>query len=102
MALLKRLKSYKLFKRPELVSPVTIASKSKVYYKIIIIFKTNNTGPSGKNKIVHKLLSQPHKDLRQEKMNKHDLRSYQRLTAPLNSSNVPVSNVSIYWKNLSF
>ena len=38
---------------------------------IIIIIKTSSTGPSGKNKIVYKLLSQPHKHLRHRKLKRH-------------------------------
>ena len=32
---------------------------SQVYSSIIIIIKTSSTGPSGKNEIVYKLLTQP-------------------------------------------
>ena len=39
----------------------------------IIIIKTSSTGPSGKNKVVYKLLSQPHKHLRHGKLNKTQL-----------------------------
>ena len=35
---------------------------------IIIIIKTSSTGPSGKNKIVYKSLSQSHKHLRHGKL----------------------------------
>ena len=34
------------------------------YYFFIIIIKTSCTGPSGKSKVVYKLLSQPHEHLR--------------------------------------
>ena len=40
---------------------------------IIIIIKTSSTGPIGKNKIVYKLLTQPHKRLRHERL-KNELR----------------------------
>ena len=40
---------------------------------IIIIIKTSITGPSWKNKIVYKLLSQPHKHLRHRKLKKRVL-----------------------------
>ena len=39
---------------------------------IIIIIKTSSTGPSGKNKIAYKLLSQPHHHLRHVKLKKHN------------------------------
>ena len=35
--------------------------------QVVIIIKTGSTGPSGKNKIVYKLLSQLHKHLRHRK-----------------------------------
>ena len=34
---------------------------------IIIVIKTSSTGPSGKNNVVYKLMSQPHKHLRHGK-----------------------------------
>ena len=37
-------------------------------YIIIIIIKTSSTGPSGKDKIVYKLLTQPHKQLHHAKL----------------------------------
>ena len=40
---------------------------------IIIIIISRSTGPSGKNKVVYKLLSQPHKHLRYGKLNKTKL-----------------------------
>ena len=43
---------------------------SRVVIIIIIIIKTSSTGPIGKNKIVHKLLTQPHKHLRHGKTKK--------------------------------
>ena len=49
---------------------------------IIIIIKTSSTGPSRKNKIVYKLLTQPHKHLRHGKTEKQAKGSNQRLTAP--------------------
>ena len=39
----------------------------------IIIIKTSSTGPSEKNKVVNKLLSQPHKNLRHGKLKKAQL-----------------------------
>ena len=42
--------------------------------KIISIIKTSSTGPSGKNRVVYKLISQPHKHLRHGKMKKTQLR----------------------------
>ena len=57
----------------------------------IIIIQTSSACPSGKKKIVNKLLSQPHKHLRHGKLKKNQERN-QRLTAPLNPSNVLVSN----------
>ena len=59
---------------------------------IIIIIKTSSTDPSGKNKIVYKLLTQPHKHLRHGKTEKQTQESSQRLTALLNPSNVSESN----------
>ena len=59
---------------------------------LFIIIKTSSTGPSGKNKIVHKLLSQPHKHLTTENWRAPTQGSNQRLTAPLNPSSIPVSN----------
>ena len=41
---------------------------------IIIIITTSRTGPSGKNNVVSKLLSQPHKLLRHGKLKKTELR----------------------------
>ena len=41
---------------------------------IIIIIKTSSTGHSGENKVVYKLLSQPHKHLRHGKQKKTQLR----------------------------
>ena len=37
-------------------------------YFLIIIIKTSSTGPPGKNKIVYKLLTQPHKQLQHGKL----------------------------------
>ena len=45
----------------------------EVYKIIIIIIKTSSTGPSEINKVVYKLLSQPHKHLRQGKLKKTQL-----------------------------
>ena len=45
----------------------------KVYIIIIIIIKTSSTSPSGKNKVVYKLLSQRHKHLRHGKREKIQL-----------------------------
>ena len=60
---------------------------------VIIIIKTSSKGPSGKNTIVYKLLSQPHKHLSHGKLKKSTTQgSNQRLTAPLNPSNVLVPN----------
>ena len=42
-------------------------------YTLIIIIKTSSRGPSGKNKIVYKFHSQPHKHLRHEKLKKKQL-----------------------------
>ena len=55
--------------------------------KIIIIIKTSRTGPSGKNNVVSKFLSQPRKTEENRTQG-----SNQRLPAPLNPSSVPVSN----------
>ena len=55
------------------------------------IKKTSSTGPSGKNKIVYKFISQPQQHLRQGKLKNTTQGSNQRLTAPLNPFNVPVS-----------
>ena len=41
---------------------------------LFIIIKTSSTDPSGKNKVVYKLLSQPHKHLRHGKLKKAQLR----------------------------
>ena len=60
---------------------------------IIIIIKTSNIGPSGKrkNKIIYKLLSQPHNFTRATKTKKNSEKQLtNRLTAPLNPSNIPV------------
>ena len=54
-----------------------------LYTIINIIIKTGSTGPSGKNKIVHKLLMQPHKDLHHRKTEKQTQESNQWLTTPL-------------------
>ena len=47
-----------------------IAIVNELIIIIIIIMKTVSRGPSGKNKIVYKLLSQPHKNLRHGKLKK--------------------------------
>ena len=47
---------------------------------------------SGKGKNVHKLPTQPHKHLHYGKIEKQTQPSNQRVIAPLNPSNVPVSN----------
>ena len=51
-----------------------------------------NTATSGKKHIVYELLSQPHNHLRHGKLKNTTHKSNQRLTAPLNPSNVLVSN----------
>ena len=48
---------------------------------IIIIIKTSSTGPSGKNKIVNNLPTQPHKYLSHEKTEKQTQGSNKQLTA---------------------
>ena len=53
----------------------------------MIIIKTSRTGPSVKNKVIYKLLSQPHKHLLHEKRKRN-----QQLNSPLNPSSVPLSN----------
>ena len=63
-----------------------------IIINISIIIETISTGPSGKNKIVYKLLTQPHNHLRHGNTEKENQGSNQRLTAPLNPSNVPLSN----------
>ena len=60
-------------------------------HMILLLLKTSGTGLSVENKIVHKLLSQPHKHLRHGRLKKPQ-GSNHRLTAPLNPSNIPVSN----------
>ena len=69
--------------------------------KNIIIIKTSSTGQSWKNKVVYKLLSQPHKHLpdatpqapARRKTEENTIQeSNHRLTTPLNPSSVPVSN----------
>ena len=65
---------------------------SKIMF-IIIINKTSSTGPSGKEKVVYKLLSQPHKNLRHGKLKKPQLWEVTNgLTQPVNSSSVLVSD----------
>ena len=59
---------------------------------IVVIIKTSSTFPSWKNKIVYKLHTQSHKHLRHGKTEKQTQGSNERLTAPLNPSNFPVSN----------
>ena len=59
---------------------------------IIIIIRTSSAGQSGKNKMVYKLSTQPHKHLRHGKTEKQTQGINQRLTALLNPSNVQVSN----------
>ena len=52
------------------VGPMQVAELENHGYIIIIIIiiiKTSSTGPSGKNKTVYKLLTQPHKHLRHGK-----------------------------------
>ena len=65
-----------------------------LYYWFIII-KTSSTGQSGKNKVVYKLLSQPHKHLRHGKLKKTQIRK-----TTLNPSSVPVSTQVIPRSNL--
>ena len=62
------------------------------YSIIIIIIKTQQQRPKWEQQIVYKFLMQPHKHLRHGKTEKQIQGSDQRLTAPLNPSNVPVSN----------
>ena len=59
----------------------------------LIIIKTSSTGPNWKNKFFNKLLRQPHKHLHHRKTKKQTQGSNQRLTAPLNQTKVPVSNI---------
>ena len=58
----------------------------------IIIVKTSTTGQSGKNKIVHQMLSQPQAPAARKTEENTTQGSNQRLTAPLNPSSVPMSN----------
>ena len=60
------------------------------HWSFFIIIKTSSTVPSEKNKVVYKLLSQPHRHLRHGKLKKTQLR--EATTAPLNPSRVPESN----------
>ena len=62
-----------------------------ITWRHIIIIKTSSTGSSGKNKIVYKLLLQPHKHQLHGKLKNTTQGTNQRLTSPLNPSNVPVS-----------
>ena len=61
---------------------------------IIIIIKTNEISPTGKNKIVYKLPSQPHKHMLHGKLIKTQVMEATNgwLHASFNSSNDPVSN----------
>ena len=67
----------------------------RIHPIIIIIFvimiMTTSSFSSGKNKTVYKMLSQLHKHLGGRKLKKNS--ANQRLTAPWNPSNVPVSNM---------
>ena len=63
--------------------------------KLLLLLKPTATGQSGENKIAYKLLSQPHKHLCHRKLKNTTQGSNQRLIAPLNPSNAPVSNTSV-------
>ena len=62
---------------------LSVLRNFSVFTRVIIIIKTSSTGPSWKNKIVYKLLTQPHKHLRHGKTEKQTQERIQRLTAPL-------------------
>ena len=69
------------------------------YLMLINIMKTNSKGASGKNRIVYKLRSQPHKHQRHGKVKKSTAqRSNQQFTASLNPSSVPVPK-TVYEKS---
>ena len=61
-----------------------------VFFLLLLLLSQHR--PSGKNRIVYQLLSQPHKHLRHGKLKYATHGSDKRLTAPVNPSNVPVSN----------
>ena len=63
-----------------------------MYNAIIIIIKPEAQAQVGKIKNVSKLLSKPHKHLRPGNQKNTTHGSNRRLTAPLNPSNVQVSN----------
>ena len=50
------------------INKVPLLSVCTLYGSIRFIIKTSSTGPSRKNKVVYKLLPQPHKHLRQGKL----------------------------------
>ena len=71
------------------IKSITVHSNTLI---LLLLLKPAAQAQAWKTEIVYRLFSQPHKHMRHGKQENVTKASNQRLTAPLNPSNVPASN----------